>query len=303
MTTISYVAHNTMRAFHRSDAHTRCLVGPIRSGRTTAALVELISRAAEQAPDADNVRRTRWAVCASSSVQLRSSVIPVWQTLAPESSFGGIDNMTHTIARKLPDGTTTHTEVLFLSAGNEAEASRLASLKLTGAILSGENIHPSAPDYLRASLGLYPERPTFYGTLIESIWPDSNYWLHTMVTNPLPGTRVFIQTAGDSTDAENLDALPDGYYQRLIEVNTQQWSNRHIRVRPASTGTRVMDDLELWHRLQHMARTSDPFELENAVRTLGDAVPTITVERMLNLKDRLQREEQECREVLALARA
>ncbi|MFN9358391.1 MAG: hypothetical protein ACK6A4_16485, partial [Alphaproteobacteria bacterium] len=49
------------RAFMQDDSFVRVLIGPIGSGKTSAAVVEILRRASMQRPGPDGVRRVRVA--------------------------------------------------------------------------------------------------------------------------------------------------------------------------------------------------------------------------------------------------
>ena len=115
---VKYTAHPTCQRFHQSNAATRVLVGPVKSGTTLATLVEIISRAREQQPDPDQVRRTRWAVVASSMAQMKADHIPAWQSLNPGTS--NADGSIHRLRFRLSDQTQVDAEVYFMSATDTA---------------------------------------------------------------------------------------------------------------------------------------------------------------------------------------
>lgn len=58
----SYRHAPTLWRFAQSNAFIRGLMGPFRSGKSSACVVELLRRAQQQAPGRDGVRRTRWQV-------------------------------------------------------------------------------------------------------------------------------------------------------------------------------------------------------------------------------------------------
>ena len=74
----------TIRAFHQSQAFVRVLVGPIGSGKTTAAIVELAIRAAQQKPAPDGVRRTRFALIRNTAPELTSTTIKSFRAWFPD---------------------------------------------------------------------------------------------------------------------------------------------------------------------------------------------------------------------------
>jgi len=222
-TVIKYRAHPTCVCFHQSSAPLRVLVGPTKSGTTLASLVEIISRACEQQPDPDQVRRSRWAVVAESIPKLKADHIPTWQSLNPGTSTN--DGSIHRLRFRLPDQTQVECEVYFLPASDTAT---LASLKLTGAVISGD-VEEIVLSTLRSSVGLFPNYPTYTGLVVEGLFPAPDDWLQRLISSEPSGLSLFAQPAADSDDAENVDNLPSGYYTRLVTDNPVDWATRHIR--------------------------------------------------------------------------
>ncbi len=58
---VEYYPTPTGARFHNSAADYKCIMGPVGSGKSVTCVMELLRKAQEQAPQSDNVRRTRWA--------------------------------------------------------------------------------------------------------------------------------------------------------------------------------------------------------------------------------------------------
>ena len=68
--TLTYnIAGPTIDAFHLSDAFVKMLLGPIGSGKSSAACMEILMRAAAQNKGPDGVRRSRWAIIRNTEPQ------------------------------------------------------------------------------------------------------------------------------------------------------------------------------------------------------------------------------------------
>jgi hypothetical protein len=59
----------------RSDAFGRVIAGPVGSGKTTACILEILRRAAAQAPAPDGLRYTRFAIARQTLRQLLDTVL------------------------------------------------------------------------------------------------------------------------------------------------------------------------------------------------------------------------------------
>jgi Ni2+-binding GTPase involved in maturation of urease and hydrogenase len=75
MTAIHYTPPKTCKAFMRSDAFGRIILGPVGSGKTTAIIFELFRRACEQKPAQDGVRYTRFAITRTTLQQMRDTIL------------------------------------------------------------------------------------------------------------------------------------------------------------------------------------------------------------------------------------
>lgn len=76
---VNYVAPGPVsEAFHRDDSFVRGLMGPVGSGKSTACCFEILSRALEQKPSPDGIRRSRWAICRNTYPELKSTTIKTW---------------------------------------------------------------------------------------------------------------------------------------------------------------------------------------------------------------------------------
>ena len=66
----------TMEAFHRSDAIVRCIVGPVGSGKTTAAAHEICLLLPAYIAKTYGVTQTRWCIVRNSYRELQDTTLP-----------------------------------------------------------------------------------------------------------------------------------------------------------------------------------------------------------------------------------
>lgn len=77
-----------LRAFLLSTACVVCIQGPVRSGKTVAAIMRIMKAAMEVEPDHTGKRRSRWLVVKQSYPDLMATVIPTWLEWFPEAVYG-----------------------------------------------------------------------------------------------------------------------------------------------------------------------------------------------------------------------
>jgi hypothetical protein len=131
MSGFNYTAPPTCAAFMKDEHFFRCIRGPVGSGKTTAALMELFRRACEQHPAADGIRYTRFAVVRQTLKELRDTVLKdILQWLQGAASW------------KVSDGTVyvrvgdVSSEWVLIPLDNPEDQRRLLSSQFTGAWMS-----------------------------------------------------------------------------------------------------------------------------------------------------------------------
>ena len=220
----------TLKAFAASSAFFRGIMGPYGSGKSTACVMEILKRSVEQVPGPDGIRRTRWAVIRNSFPELKSTTIKTWNFWIPGSygkmNFGS--PITHTI--KTP---TLHIEMLFMALDQPADAKKLLSLELTGAwVNEAREIDKAIIDALTARVGRYPAKLDggcpWSGVIADTNPPDDMSWWFQAAEGTAPdgkpeGWEFFKQPGGLTLEAENIENLPEKYYERMIAGKSSDW--------------------------------------------------------------------------------
>jgi hypothetical protein len=240
----------TIRAFLNSDAFIRGLVGPLGSGKSSAAAVEIASRGVAQKPSTDGVRRSRWAVIRNTAKQLEDTSERTFLQWFPPTQFGdwtpSKHNYTLKALRAPGDDKNAVVEILFRALDRPDQISDLLSLELTGAWVNEAREVPwPVIDALQGRVGRYPRRADA-GAYWSGIWLDTNppdvdsdFYKFFEITDHteavaelakiIPGLtvesyrQVFKQPSGMSPQAENLANLQEGYYQRIAIGKTDEW--------------------------------------------------------------------------------
>jgi hypothetical protein len=219
------------KAFMKSDAFVRGIMGPYGSGKSTACVMEVIRRAQEQAPGKDGVRRSRWAVVRNTYPELKTTTIKTWHQWVPPSLGRWVDSgpPTHRIADDRID-----LEVIFISLDRPQDISKLLGMELTGAWVDEAREVPKAIiDGLTGRVGRYPSAamggPTWSGIIMSTNPPDSDHWWYRLAEDERPaGFEFFRQPGGLSPDAENRDHLPADYYERQVAGKDPEWIKVYV---------------------------------------------------------------------------
>ena len=235
MLDIDYTPSLTLKEFMRSDAKMRVIMGPVGSGKSVACSFEVIRRASMQAPNAQGIRKTRFAVVRETVRQLQDTTIKTFLDWFPDSVCGHFMRTTKTYHFKLGD---VESEIMFRALDDSDDVANLNSLELTGAWFNEcRDIHPDIMDAMSKRIGRYPSKkdggPTWHG-----MWGDTNpptmdtWWYYQMegldikdgVSPNRNGWAVFKQPSGRSAFAENIENLPPDYY------SVQGRSDEYVRV-------------------------------------------------------------------------
>lgn len=232
---IIYTPEVTQRAFMNNNKKMRVLMGPVGSGKSVTCCFEIIRRASAQAPGPDGVRRSRALVVRETMRQLLDTTIRTFLDWFPPGVCGTYAKTTKNYILKISD---VECEVMFRALDDADDVANLNSLEVTFAWMNEcRDIDPAIVDALSKRIGRYPSRkdggPTWHG-----MWGDTNppvigswWWAQMEGIDPADGVSpnnngwaVFKQPSGRSSRAENINNLPEGYY------DTQGRSEDYIRV-------------------------------------------------------------------------
>ena len=232
---IDYTPTKVCGSFMMDNAKMRVLMGPVGSGKSVTCTFEIIRRAGQQDKNAQGIRRTRVAVVRETARQLQDTTIKTFLDWFPTGICGRYMRTTKTYYMKLGD---VECEVMFRALDDADDVANLNSLELTFAWFNEcRDIHPKIIDAMSKRVGRFPGRkdggPTWHG-----MWGDTNpptmdtWWYYQMehlnqvdgVSENDNGWDVFKQPSGRAPDGENVENLPEGYY------DTKGRSEEYIRV-------------------------------------------------------------------------
>lgn len=236
-TRITYRPLPTLKMFHDSTAKIRCIVGPVGSGKTTAAAWEVCYYVPMQMFAKYGIKKTRWLILRNTYPEL---IDTTQKTVFEWFSWGDYKVQRKDYILKYKNG--VEVEILFRSCDNPKDVRHFKSLELTGYWIDESiEVGDDVKMMLKNRIGRYPAKsPKRFG--IETTNPpdieDSTYhtfqW-QTDVPGPLPTKKPlddhhgFWQPAG-----ENANNLPERYYESLIldYANNPDWADRYVRGLP-----------------------------------------------------------------------
>jgi hypothetical protein len=232
---IDYTPPPTGKKFMADDAKMRVLMGPVGSGKSVTCSFEVVRRATMQQPNQQGIRRTRAAVVRETARQLQDTTIKTFLDWFPPGECGTYMRTTKTYFFKVGD---VECEIMFRALDDADDVANLNSLELTFAWFNEcRDIHPDIIDAMSKRVGRFPSKkdggPTWHG-----MWGDTNpptmdtWWYYQMegidpadgVSPLVNGWSVYKQPSGRTHLAENIENLPEGYY------DTQGRSEEYIRV-------------------------------------------------------------------------
>ncbi len=230
---VDYEAPPIVRRFMDSGAFVRAIVGPVGSGKSSGCILEILARACEQKPGHDGVRRTRFAIIRNTYPELRDTTRKTFSAWIP-AELGKWHEQSFTFHMRFGD---VDCEVLFRALDRPEDVKKLLSLELTGAYINeAREIPKSVVDVLQSRVGRYPSKkdggPTWFG-----VWMDTNPWpttseLYKLFSEQRPeGFELFEQPSGLAENAENVENLPAGYYERLCNGKDQAWVDEYVKAK------------------------------------------------------------------------
>lgn len=275
---VLYKAAPTIAQFHRSPSFVRGIRGPVGSGKSTGAAVDLIMQSMRLDPCRDGVRRSRHVVIRNTYAELKSTTIKTWEAwFGPANGYPSVVYDTPIRWRyrwAYPAGTPdVDVEVLFLAMDRADDVKKLKSLEVTFAWLNEASELPKAVlDMATARVGRYPhpkdappgtpkdEWPSRFGVVMDTNSMDEDHWWHTLAEVERPeGFEFFDQPGGMEPDAENIENLPGGrsYYTRMMQGKRQDWVDVFVHNKYGS----AQDGKPIWPEFNahfHVAREPLP---------------------------------------------
>jgi hypothetical protein len=240
----NYKPPPTGAKFLNSSKFIKVIGGPIGSGKSTVALMDLFKRAVQQKPFM-GVRRTRFGLMRNTLQQLKSTVKPLidhWFVTLPAGKWGQwrlTDNVFE-MRVDMPDGTKVHSEFWLLPADTPDDVRRLLSLELSaGWCEEWREINPEVFSGFQGRVARYPNMAsggvTYPGVICSTNPPPIGTWHQQLMDAPPDNMDVFFQPpalledGSINPEAENLENLDPDYYTNLVAGKTDDWIDVYLR--------------------------------------------------------------------------
>jgi hypothetical protein len=213
-------------------------MGPYGSGKTTGCIMELMRRATEEYPDANGIIKTRFVVVRNTAQQLRQTIleeIRKWFGRSGAMHYAVTDS---TVQFRFRFGKySVESDWLLIPLDKPEDVQRLLSLNITGGWVSEFREVPIP--IVEALLGrcgrfrpLGVKKNAWHGVIAESNPPDEDSdWYMKMEVDKPNNWAVFKQPGGLDPAAENRENLRDGYYESLMESNSEDWVDVHVHAK------------------------------------------------------------------------
>jgi hypothetical protein len=228
------------RAFVNDRMFISSIMGPYGSAKTTSCFQKILNAAAWQVPQKDGVRRIRVVCIRATYGQLEKTVMKDWFSWFPKTkdNWNGEHN-THTLKIDIPGFGRLEIEMIFIGLGELKAEEVFKGMPLTILWLNEvDTLSREVLNYGLPRVGRYPAAKdggcAWSGVIADFNAPEVDNWTYDLLVNEnlgVPaemlaqlqaqygkhyGIRFWQQPGGLDPEAENLQNLPPGYYERLI---------------------------------------------------------------------------------------
>jgi hypothetical protein len=228
----------TLRKFHESGAQIRCCVGPVGSGKTSAASMDIGYYLPFFLYDQYKIKKTRWVIIRNSYVELKDTTQKTVFEWFPD---GHLKVQANEYLIKYANG--IQSELLFRSCDRPQDIKKFKSLELTGYWIDESiEVAEAVKRMLKNRIGRYPPKcPVRFG--IETTNPPdvehptySEFdWGDMPPPGPIPeGTPKANHAGFWQPPRENQDNLRPRYYDDLINdyADCPDWASMYVEGKP-----------------------------------------------------------------------
>lgn len=284
---VTYHPTPTGLRFHNDDSLVRGIMGPVGSGKSSMAAMEVILRAFTQKPY-KGVRNSRWLAVRNTFNELKTTTVKTMSHWMP-ASISHVNQNYPPIARmrtQLPDATHVDLEILFIALDRPDDLRKLRSLEVNGVWLNeASELDKEVLEMSLQRAGRYPPEtmggPSWNGVVMDYNPVADDHWLYDLFErNKLPGYVLYKQPAGilqmpkpdgvpgeliwvGNPDAENIRYLPGSsaenptggfdYYLRQVPGKSEEWIKVFLQGQYGqSTSGRAVYSSE-WSDTEHVA--------------------------------------------------
>ena len=251
---LDYTPSKTIREFMLSDAKIRAICGPVGSGKTSGAIIELLRQSITIPAMDDGIRRSRQIIIRNTKQQLRDTTLSSVIGLLPVEIYKWRES--DMIMRfKFND---VESDWLFRSLDSPEDIQRLLSLEASwGWLEESREIPVQLLSDIEGRVGRYPSQAGGFryrsGIICTTNPPEIDSAWYKLLEhlpqedgddNSIIDVAVFKQPSGLSPEAENLENLRPGYYEELSKGKKADWVNVYVHGRYARSmsGKPVYED-------------------------------------------------------------
>jgi hypothetical protein len=210
------------------------IMGPVGSGKTNAAIFKILRHVASLPRCRDGVIRAKVGVVRTDYRTLYKTTLSTWHKWFPQDYpqgrfVGGADRPAiHELRFQTPRGKRIELTVEFQALGDKRIEDVMRGWEGTCAWMNEQDL--LAQEGLEFLLQRVPRWPAKSDLEFDVDLPalvlgdlnapgDPDHWLvKDFIDSPKPGYLLFQQPSGLSPDAENIENLPAGYYERLAQT-------------------------------------------------------------------------------------
>jgi hypothetical protein len=216
------------------------IMGPYGSAKTTSCFQKILNVALWQAPQADRVRRIRVCCVRATYAQLQTNVMKDWFGWFPKTKDNWNEQrMTHVVRIDFPGMGIVEIEMLFRALDHHMPEEVFKGMALTLLWLNEvDTLSMQVLKFGMPRVGRYPAAKdggcAWSGIIADFNAPDVDNWVYDFLVNKnldMPeeqleqiravygsqfGINFWRQPGGRTPEAENLENLPPGYYERLL---------------------------------------------------------------------------------------
>lgn len=256
------------KQFIMSDAFVCGIMGPIGSGKSTAAIMKIIRGAQKQTPGADGWIRRRTAVIRNTYSELHTTTIKSFHIWIPPD-VGNYRQSSPPTQIIRDESKKFEWEILFVALDRPDDVRKLLSLELSDAWINEAREIPKAIlDGLTGRVGRWPQTvkddngKVLFGTVDAQIVmdtnpPDSDHWWYVLAERDMtternrqmhmdmmqieselkkmealrpnqPLFQFMRQPGGDDPAAENMKNLTPGYYLKARAGKDADWIKVYV---------------------------------------------------------------------------
>jgi len=231
---VIYKPSKTIAQFMKSDALVKAIIGPLGSGKSMGGQMELFRRMVQQEPDSRGIRPTRFVIVRNTAAQLRETVLSDAKQYFGDYFEHKVSTQTMEFRFPLGDGTYIESDWLLMPLERPEDQRKLLSLNITSAMIEEcREVPYNVVASVLGRIGRYPSmarvKPTWQALLmISNPWSQGSPYHENLVLKKPDDWDFFHQPGGLDPDAENREFLPEDYYERLTEGQSDEWIKVHV---------------------------------------------------------------------------